>query len=89
MLKKEVQETIKEVLELGSLKEADKFIEDLVKVVEAVGDKLEERPENEASDKATIGNLVLDKKFIKGRSGCMNGKDWTTPDHYEVKSKIK
>ena len=40
MLKKEVQETIKEVLELGSLKEADRYIEDLVKVVEAVGDKL-------------------------------------------------
>lgn len=89
MLKKEVQETIKEVLELGSLKEADRYIEDLVKVIEAVGNKLEERPENEASDKATIGNLVLDKRFIKARSGSMNGKAWTTPDHYEVKAKIK
>lgn len=89
MLKRDIQETIKEVRGLGSLKEVDRYIEDLIKVIEAVGDKLEERPENEASDKATIGNLVLDKRFIKGRSGCMNGKDWTTPDHYEVKVKIK
>lgn len=89
MLKKEIQETIKEVLELGSLKETDKWIEDLVKVVDAVGEKLEERPENEASDKATIGNVVLDKRFIKERNGVMNGKAWSTPNHYEVKAKIK
>lgn len=88
MLKKEVQETIKETLKLGSLKEADEYAKDFVKVIKAIGDKLEER-KGGASDKATLEDFVIEKKFVKGRSGCMNGNDWTTPDHYEVKAKIK
>lgn len=92
MLKRDIQETIKEVLELGSLKETDKWIEDLVKVVDAVGEKLEERPENEASDKATIGKLVLDKRFIKGRP-IRNPKTGESlgisEDKYTIKAKVK
>lgn len=90
MLKKrEVQETIKEVLKLESLKEADEYAVGLSKVIKAIGDKLEEKPEGEASDKAVLGSLVIDKRFVKGRKGCMKGKEWETPDHYEIKAKIK
>lgn len=92
MIKKEVQEIIKEVLELGSLKEADEYAVGLSKVIKAIGDKLEEKPESEASDKAVLGSLVIDKRFVKGRAirNPRTGESLgTSEDKYTVKVKIK
>lgn len=86
MLKKEIQETIKEVLELGSLKEADNWVEDLEKVVNSVGEKLE------IGDKAKIGKLELAKVLVKGRKihNPKTGEDLgMSEDKVVVKAKIK
>lgn len=88
MLKKQVMEIVKEEMGLESIKATEEFVAKLDKVFSKISEGLEERKEG-ATDKASLGKLILEKAYRKGRSGEMNGKAWTSEDKFVVQGKVK
>jgi hypothetical protein len=88
MLKKDVLGIVKSEMELGTMKETEEFVAKLEKVFSKIAESLEERKEG-ATDKAVLGSLTLEKVFVKGRTGEMNGKAWKSEDKFVVKGKLK
>lgn len=85
---KKTREIIKEQFGLASINEAKEMEAKISGLFEALYKSLEEVEEG-ASDKSKVGNLIIEKRFVKAKEGKVNGKAYSSPAHYKPVMKVK
>lgn len=94
MKKNEVLDVIKKECELGSRKEAEAKIEELVELIDAVIESIPEPTYDEekkryVDESATLGKLKITKTHVDAREGVTNGVAWSKEAGTKIKVKIK
>lgn len=90
MKKIQILDLVKAEFGLSSRDKAEEMIEEAVRLFLAIGEALEEPQKEGEKYTAQLGEIKIEKVYVKERSGKTPvGDDFVTPAHSKVKIKIK